>query len=45
VREQYKTAKGASYRLHDFHDAALKEGAVPLPSLARLLTGKAPGKP
>ncbi len=40
VREQYKTAKGASYSLRDFHDAALKEGAVPLPLLARLLTGK-----
>jgi uncharacterized protein (DUF885 family) len=26
--------------LHDFHDQALKEGAVPLPVLARLLTGK-----
>jgi uncharacterized protein (DUF885 family) len=40
VREQYQKAKGASYRLHDFHDSALKEGAVPLPALARLLTGK-----
>jgi uncharacterized protein (DUF885 family) len=25
---------------HDFHDRALREGAVPLPVLARLLTGK-----
>jgi len=41
VRDQYKTYKGASYQLHDFHDAALKEGAVPLPVLGRLLTGKA----
>jgi uncharacterized protein (DUF885 family) len=40
VREQYKTFKGASYHLRDFHDAALKEGAVPLPVLSRLLTGK-----
>jgi len=40
VRDQYKTYKGASYQLHDFHDAALKEGAVPLPVLGRLLTGK-----
>jgi uncharacterized protein (DUF885 family) len=40
VREQYKAYKGASYHLHDFHDAALKEGAVPLPVLGRLLTGK-----
>ncbi len=41
VRERYKTFKGASYRMRDFHDAALKEGAVPMPALARLLTGKA----
>jgi uncharacterized protein (DUF885 family) len=40
VRDQYKTSKGASYQMHDFHDAALKEGAVPLPVLGRLLTGK-----
>ena len=40
VRERYKTAKGASYKLREFHDSALKEGAVPLPVLARLLTGK-----
>jgi uncharacterized protein (DUF885 family) len=30
----------AKQNLHDFHDAALREGAVPLPVLARLLTGK-----
>ncbi len=40
VREQYKTYKGGGYSLHDFNDAALKEGAVPLPVLYRLLTGK-----
>ena len=40
VRDQYKAAKGSSFQLHDFHDAALKEGAVPLPMLFRLLTGK-----
>ena len=40
VRDQYKTYKGASYQMHDFHNAALKEGAVPLPVLGRLLTGK-----
>ena len=33
VREQYKTKLDA----HAFHDAALKEGAVPLPVLGRLL--------
>lgn len=33
-------ARGPSFSLHDFDDRALKEGAVPLPVLARLLTGK-----
>jgi uncharacterized protein (DUF885 family) len=41
VREQYRKEKGASYSLHDFHDAALKEGAVPMRILAKLVTGKA----
>jgi uncharacterized protein (DUF885 family) len=40
VRELYKSTKDAEYNLHDFHNRALKEGAVPLPLLARLLTGK-----
>jgi uncharacterized protein (DUF885 family) len=40
VRDKVKQAKGAQFSLHDFHDAALKEGAVPLPILAQLLTGK-----
>ncbi len=40
VRELVKQTKGSAFNLHDFHDAALKEGAVPLPVLARLLTGK-----
>jgi uncharacterized protein (DUF885 family) len=40
VREAYRQMKGADYRLREFHDSALKEGAVPLPVLARLLTGK-----
>jgi len=31
---------GKANQLHDFHDRALKEGAVPLPVLVRLLTGK-----
>ena len=37
VRERYQQAKGSAFRLADFHDAALKEGAVPLPELAPLL--------
>jgi uncharacterized protein (DUF885 family) len=40
VREAVKAAKGGAFNLHDFHDQALKEGAVPLPVLNRLLTGK-----
>lgn len=40
VRELAKQTKGGAFSLHDFHDQALKEGAVPLPVLARLLTGK-----
>jgi len=37
TREQYKQRKGASYQLSQFHDAALKESAVPVPALGRLL--------
>ena len=40
VRDLEKQMKGGAFSLHDFHDRALKEGAVPLPVLARLLTGK-----
>ncbi|MES1261186.1 MAG: DUF885 family protein, partial [Acidobacteriota bacterium] len=40
VRDLVKATKGASFNLHDFHDQALKAGAVPMPVLARLLTGK-----
>jgi uncharacterized protein (DUF885 family) len=39
VRELDKQKQGGAFSLHDFHDRALKEGAVPLPVLARLLTG------
>jgi len=41
VREHYTKAKGSAYQLKEFNEQALKEGAVPLPVLARLLTGKA----
>jgi uncharacterized protein (DUF885 family) len=40
VRDLVKQTKGGEFSLHDFHDSALNEGAVPLPVLARLLTGK-----
>jgi len=37
VREEYKKRKGAAFKLSEFHDAALKESAVPLPVLGELL--------
>ena len=37
VREDYKKAKGGAYNLTMFNDTALKEGAVPLPSLGKML--------
>jgi uncharacterized protein (DUF885 family) len=37
ARNKYRLAKGSAFRLADFHEAALKEGAVPLPELAPLL--------
>ncbi len=37
LREEYKKRKGAAFNLTAFHDAALKESAVPLPVLGQLL--------
>ncbi len=37
TREEYKKRKGSAFALSEFHDAALKESAVPLPALGRLL--------
>jgi len=37
TREGYKKRKGSAFVLSEFHDAALKESAVPLPALERLL--------
>ena len=37
TREDYKKRKGAAFQLPAFHDAALKESAVPLPVLPSLL--------
>ncbi len=37
TREDYKKRKGAAFQLSEFHDAALKESAVPLPVLPQLL--------
>jgi len=37
AREDYKKRKGAAFKLSEFHDASLKESAVPLPALRQLL--------
>jgi uncharacterized protein (DUF885 family) len=37
VRDHYKQAKGSAFSLKEFHERALKESAVPLPVLERLL--------
>jgi uncharacterized protein (DUF885 family) len=37
TREDYKKRKGSAFILSEFHDAALKESAVPLPALRQLL--------
>jgi uncharacterized protein (DUF885 family) len=37
TREEYKKRKGSAFMLSEFHDAALKESAVPLPALRQLL--------
>jgi uncharacterized protein (DUF885 family) len=37
TREEYKKRKGSAFMLSEFHDAALKESAVPLPALGQLL--------
>jgi uncharacterized protein (DUF885 family) len=36
-REEFKKRKGSAFVLSEFHDAALKESAVPLPALVQLL--------
>jgi uncharacterized protein (DUF885 family) len=37
IRDEQQKAKGASFNLAAFHDAALAKGAVPVPILGRLL--------
>lgn len=37
TREEYKRRKGSAFVLSEFHDMALKESAVPLPTLGPLL--------
>jgi uncharacterized protein (DUF885 family) len=38
VRDEQKRKLGDKFNLHDFHDRALKEGALPLPVLGRILS-------
>jgi uncharacterized protein (DUF885 family) len=37
AREEYKKRRGAAFKISDFHDAALKESAVPMPALQQLI--------
>ena len=37
VRDAYHATQGSAFNLHDFHDRALKEGAVPLAVLDDLI--------
>lgn len=40
LRDRYQNGEGASFSLKTFHEEALRQGAVPLPVLSELLTGK-----
>jgi uncharacterized protein (DUF885 family) len=40
LRDRVRSEKGAAFSLKEFHESSLREGAVPLPVLSRLLTGK-----
>jgi uncharacterized protein (DUF885 family) len=37
ARDEYRQAKGSAFSLAEFHDRALREGAVPIPVLSSLL--------
>jgi uncharacterized protein (DUF885 family) len=41
LRNLYRSSKGQAFPLPEFHRRALEAGAVPLPALAQLLTGRA----
>jgi len=40
ARERYQQDRGAAYKLSEFNERALKEGAIPLPELEKLMTGR-----
>src|SRR6185436_225196 len=37
ARDRYRQAQGSAFSLREFHERALKESAVPLPELEKLL--------
>ncbi len=41
LRDRWREANGGMVNLKEFHEKALKAGAVPLPVLSRLITGRA----
>jgi len=38
IREEYKKSKGTAYKLSEFNEVALREGAAPLPEVGRLIS-------
>ena len=42
VRDGYQQSRGAAFNPADFHAAALRQGAVPLPELSNLLPDRSP---
>ncbi|MBI1899260.1 MAG: DUF885 family protein, partial [Acidobacteria bacterium] len=40
LRQHYQEYKGGQFRPKEFHERALRAGALPLPVLAHLLTGR-----
>jgi uncharacterized protein (DUF885 family) len=44
VRDQFHQARGGEFRLAEFHERALDEGAVPLAALGRLLAARTAGQ-
>ncbi len=41
LRESYRAARGGKGLLLDFHDRVLRAGALPIPTLSKLITGQA----
>ncbi len=43
LRERFRAMRGRAFSLPDFHDAILKQGALPIPAISVLLYGPAAG--